>query len=40
MTREEIEYEIDRLEDKIAELNNQIEEYQQMLDDLECEDEE
>lgn len=37
MTREEIEMEISRLEDEIADLNNQIEEYKIMLD--ECEEE-
>lgn len=31
MTREEIEMEISRLEDEIADLNNQIEEYERML---------
>ena len=31
MTREEIEMEISRLEDEIADLNNQIEEYEIML---------
>lgn len=40
MTREEIEFEIDRLVNEIADLNNQIEEYEQMLDDLESEDKE
>ena len=39
MTRDEIEIEIMILEDKIADLNNQIEKYQLMLDDLESEEE-
>lgn len=38
MTREDIEFEIDKLINEIADLNNQIEEYQQMLDDLESEE--
>jgi hypothetical protein len=37
MTREEIEMEISRLEDEIADLNNQIEEYEIMLDEAESE---
>lgn len=37
MTREEIEMEISRLEDEIADLNNRIEEYEMMLD--ECDEE-
>jgi hypothetical protein len=35
MTREEIEFEIDMLEEEIADLNNQIEEYERMLDESE-----
>lgn len=35
MTREEIEFEIGLLEDEIADLNNQIEEYQRMLEESE-----
>jgi hypothetical protein len=38
MTREEIEMEISRLEDEIADLNNQIEEYEIMLDEVESEE--
>ncbi len=34
MTREEIEMEINILEDKVADLNNQIEEYERMLEDI------
>ena len=37
MAREEIEMEISRLEDEIADLNNRIEEYEMMLD--ECDEE-
>lgn len=40
MTREEIEMEITLLEDKIADLNNQIEEYEMMLDECDEESEE
>ncbi len=38
MTRDEIEIEIFRLEDEIADLSNQIEEYELMLESLESED--
>lgn len=38
MTREEIEMEISRLEDEIADLNNQIEEYEIMLGEAESEE--
>lgn len=36
--RAEIEFEIYRLEDEIADLRNQIEKYELMLDDLESEE--
>lgn len=39
MTREEIEIEIGRIEEEIADLNNQIEEYELMLYNLEDEEE-
>lgn len=35
MTREEIEFEIGQLEDEIADLNNQIEEYEMLLKNME-----
>ena len=39
MSREEIKMKISWLEDEIADLNNQIEEYERMLDESEEEDE-
>lgn len=34
MNKDELEFEISRCEDEIAELNNEIEEYERMLDEL------